>query len=106
LKISCFLCCFIGTDVNFGAITRGMVKHLQTCDNVEVNLGYNINDITKKGNQWELEVEDLDVDDIQLISRSDQLINCSDLYIKDLPAYNKSEKNNDQLEFGCDPSLM
>ncbi len=50
----------IGTDVNFGAITKGMVAHLQSCNNVEVNLGYNINDITKKGNQWELEVEDLD----------------------------------------------
>jgi hypothetical protein len=43
--------------------------------------------------------EELDIDDISLVSRSDQLITSHKLYIKDLPAYNNSDKKNDQLEF-------
>lgn len=43
--------------------------------------------------------EELDIDDISLVSRSDQLITSHKLYIKDLPAYNNSDKRNDQLEF-------
>lgn len=50
----------IGTDVNFGAITRGMIAHLKSCDNVEVNLGYEIETITKKGEQWNIEIENLE----------------------------------------------
>ncbi len=50
-------------------------------------------------NHFQGNLEDLEVNDIPLISRSDQLVDCSSLYIKDLPAYNKSEKKNDQLEF-------
>ncbi len=50
----------IGTDVNFGAITRGMIKHLESHDDVEVSLGYEIQDISKIGTQWEIEVEHLE----------------------------------------------
>ncbi|AOW19585.1 malate dehydrogenase (quinone) [Urechidicola croceus] len=50
----------IGTDVNFGAITRGMINYLQSCDGVEVHLGYNIDDLTKnKDGTWEIEMTDL-----------------------------------------------
>jgi len=52
----------IGTDVNFGDITRGMIDYLTTCNNVEVKLGHEINDIQKKGNQWELEIKNLSTD--------------------------------------------
>ncbi|HFA50879.1 MAG TPA: malate dehydrogenase (quinone) [Bacteroidetes bacterium] len=51
----------IGTDVNFGAITRHMIAYLQTCDGVEVHLGHEVQDMTKQpGGRWKVEVEDLD----------------------------------------------
>jgi hypothetical protein len=43
--------------------------------------------------------EEIHIDDIPLVSRSDQLICSNKLYIKDLPAYSNSDKRNDQLEF-------
>ena len=50
----------IGTDVNFGAITRGMIEYLQTIDGVEVHLGQEIQDLTYQVNDtWKIEVEDL-----------------------------------------------
>ncbi len=50
----------IGTDVNFGAITRGMIDYLQTLDNVEVHLGQEIQDLTYQVNDtWKIEIEDL-----------------------------------------------
>ena len=50
----------IGTDVNFGALTRGMIAHLKDKDQVTVHLGHEIKDIEKKDNgQWEIEVENL-----------------------------------------------
>jgi len=51
----------IGTDVNFGAITRGMIAYLEKCDGVQVHLGHQVEDIdkTKDGN-WKIEVKDLD----------------------------------------------
>lgn len=44
-------------------------------------------------------LEELDIDDISLVSRSDQLITSDKLYLKDLPAYDNSDKRNDHLEF-------
>lgn len=50
----------IGTDVNFGAITRAMIQHLRSCEGVEVHLGQNVNDIDRlKDGRWKIEVEDL-----------------------------------------------
>lgn len=50
----------IGTDVNFGAITRGMIEYLKSCEGVEVHLGHNVNDIDPdKNGKWKIEVEDL-----------------------------------------------
>lgn len=50
----------IGTDVNFGQLAKGMIAHLQCCEDTEVNLGHNVTDFTKlKNGQWKIEVEDL-----------------------------------------------
>jgi hypothetical protein len=43
--------------------------------------------------------EELDIDNIPLLSRSNQLHEYDALFINDLPAYEKSKKRNDQLEF-------
>lgn len=37
----------IGTDVNFGALTKAMIQHLQNQDGVELYLGNEIRDIEK-----------------------------------------------------------
>ena len=52
----------IGTDVNFGAITRSMIKYLETCDGVEVYLGHEVEDIKQIDNGWLIEVKDLESD--------------------------------------------
>ncbi len=50
----------IGTDVNFGSITRSMISYLEGLDGVTVYLGHQVEDIeqTDRG-QWEIEVKDL-----------------------------------------------
>lgn len=53
----------IGTDVNFGAITKGMVRYLDGLDNVEINLAHEIQDISKvDGGRWKIEMENLTTD--------------------------------------------
>lgn len=50
----------IGTDVNFGALTRGMIAYLETCDGISVHLGHQVEDIDdKKNGTWEIEITDL-----------------------------------------------
>ena len=50
----------IGTDVNFGAVTRAMIGYLQECDDVEICLGHQVEDIAKrKDGTWEIELTDL-----------------------------------------------
>jgi len=50
-----------GTDVNFGAITRGMIEYLQSCENVDLNLGHSVSGFTRQTNgRWRIEVEDLE----------------------------------------------
>lgn len=50
----------IGTDVNFGAITRSMIAYLEKCDGVEVHLGHQVEDIEKRDDgTWEVELTDL-----------------------------------------------
>ena len=50
----------IGTDVNFGALTRGMVQHLKQTDGVDLHLGHEIHDFEKLENgQWLVGVKDL-----------------------------------------------
>lgn len=50
----------IGTDVNFGAITRGLIKHLNSCENVNVLLGHEITDLTQTETGWEIAVKNLE----------------------------------------------
>ncbi len=58
----------IGTDVNFGAITRGMIAYLETCDGVDVHLGHHVDDITQEENgTWKIELEDLDTDEEKIV---------------------------------------
>lgn len=54
----------IGTDVNFGAITRGMIKYLEGRDNVDLFLGHEIEDIGRREDErWEIEVTDIHKDE-------------------------------------------
>lgn len=56
----------IGTDVNFGAITRGMIKYLKAKDNVDLFLGHEIEDIKRRDDErWEIEVTDMHNDETQ-----------------------------------------
>ncbi len=49
----------IGTDVNFGALTRHMMAYLESCDNVELHLGHEVQDLTKqKDGSWLIDIED------------------------------------------------
>jgi len=53
----------IGTDVNFGTITRGMIEYLETCSDVEVHLGHQVEDLwQEKDGNWRVEVTDLEED--------------------------------------------
>jgi len=52
----------IGTDVNFGAITRAMIDYLDNCDGVELHLGHQVEDIKEIDNGWLIEVTDLEND--------------------------------------------
>ena len=50
----------IGTDVNFGSITRSMIAYLASCDGVEIHLGHQVEDIDKRDDgTWEIELTDL-----------------------------------------------
>lgn len=50
----------IGTDVDFGALTRVMIKHLQEQPNVTVYLSHEIRDIEKENDDsWEIKVKNL-----------------------------------------------
>jgi len=49
-----------GTDVNFGAITSGMIEHLEKCENVDIHLSHRVVGFAKQRNGcWRVEVEDL-----------------------------------------------
>ncbi|MDI7744222.1 malate:quinone oxidoreductase [Lysinibacillus fusiformis] len=49
-----------GTDVNFGALTRMLIEHLQK-QNVEVNYKHSVTDIKRSSDgMWEVKVHDLD----------------------------------------------
>lgn len=51
----------IGTDVNFGAITRKMIRYLQSCDGVEVHLGHEIQDLSQTDDgRWKVDIEEID----------------------------------------------
>ncbi len=48
----------IGTDVNFGALTRNLVAHLGKMPGVTVHLQHEISDVRRDGKGWRLDVVD------------------------------------------------
>lgn len=50
----------IGTDVNFGSITRAMIAYLGGDDQIELHLGHEVKDLTNSHEGWLVEVEDLE----------------------------------------------
>lgn len=54
----------IGTDVNFGALTRSMIRSLETMKGISVFLGHEIRDIEKQADgNWEVTVRNLENDE-------------------------------------------
>jgi len=48
-----------GTDVNFGAITRGMIDYLESCNGVELHLGHSVEDFKQLvDGRWEIFIKD------------------------------------------------
>ena len=61
----------IGTDVNFGSITRSMIKYLRTLDGVKVYLGHEVDDIARlDSGGWKIDVTDLG-EDVEKSSQAD-----------------------------------
>lgn len=53
----------IGTDVNFGAVTRKMIGYLERCNGVEIHLGHQVEDLEKRDDgSWEIQLTDLNND--------------------------------------------
>jgi len=54
----------IGTDVNFGALTRDLIDYLDKKDNVHLSLNQEVKDIEREDDgRWEIEVKDLKTGD-------------------------------------------
>ncbi len=54
----------IGTDVNFGALTRDLISYLDKKDNVHLSLHQEVKDIDREEDgRWEIEVKDLKTGD-------------------------------------------
>lgn len=52
----------IGTDVNFGELTRLMLEYLSQQDGVELFLGYEVEDLRRKSDErWEIELTELSI---------------------------------------------
>lgn len=49
----------LGTDVNFGAITRKLTKHLQENTDVEVFCNHEVKEISNYGDTWRLKIKDV-----------------------------------------------
>lgn len=55
-------CMPIGTDVNFGDLTRSMLEYLCEQDGVELFLGYEVEDISRKSDErWKIHLTELSV---------------------------------------------
>lgn len=54
----------IGTDVNFGALTRDLISHLSTKKNINISVNQEVRDIEREDDgRWEVEVKDLKTGD-------------------------------------------
>ncbi len=50
----------IGTDVNFGELTRDLIQNLQTKDNIKLSLNQEVRDIDREDDgRWEVEIKDM-----------------------------------------------
>jgi malate dehydrogenase (quinone) len=49
----------IGTDVNFGTLTRSLLDHLKQQTGVHIRLGHEIHDLKRDGNGWQIDVKNL-----------------------------------------------
>lgn len=50
----------LGTDVNFGALTKDLIKYLDDKDNIKLSLNQEVKDIDREDDgRWEVEVKDL-----------------------------------------------
>lgn len=58
----------IGTDVNFGAITRAMIDYLKNCDGVTLMLGHEVEDIDEIDNGWLVNVKNLHTDSDKILA--------------------------------------
>lgn len=50
----------IGTDVNFGALTKAMIRYLQSLDDVDLYMGTEIKDLERDNDSWKIVSKDLD----------------------------------------------
>ncbi|QCX54015.1 malate dehydrogenase (quinone) [Elizabethkingia sp. JS20170427COW] len=48
----------MGTDVDFGALTRKLIKHLENTTSVDVFRYHEVKDISNKNGEWKLKVKD------------------------------------------------
>ena len=54
----------IGTDVNFGALTKDLIEHLATKKNINISVNQEVKDIDREDDgRWEVEVKDLKTGD-------------------------------------------
>jgi malate dehydrogenase (quinone) len=49
----------LGTDVNFGALTRMMFRDLETKDNITMNFNHDVKKLKQRDGLWEVKVKDL-----------------------------------------------
>jgi len=50
----------LGTDVNFGAITRSMFAYLESCDQMDLQCGQEVRDLTQTHEGWLVEVGNME----------------------------------------------
>jgi len=79
----------IGTDVNFGLLTRQMISYLQSQDGVYLHLGHEVEDITRiEDGRWKVDIRDLQ-------NKQDKNIVCDSIFIGagggSLPLLEKSD---------------
>ena len=58
----------VGTDVNFGALTRALTDYLKAQPGVDLHLGHEVEDFRHKGDGiWRLKVKDLATDESRIV---------------------------------------
>ncbi len=60
----------LGTDVNFGNLTRSMFQHLESLDGVSLHFNHEVSNLTKKGNKWAVKTKNLNSNSTQITQTS------------------------------------